>query len=109
MRIVPVKPTSINKAFKGRKFKTKDYLTFEKDSLYFIKKHALPDKPIGLKLEYGFSNSAQDVDSCIKLSQDILQKKLNFDDKIIMQLIVDKKVVKKGQEYWAYEFYTIIQ
>ena len=72
-----------------------------------IKKENLPEGPIGLRLEYGFSNRAQDVDSCIKMSIDVLQKRLGFNDKIIMELYVKKILVPKGEEFWSFEFYTI--
>jgi Holliday junction resolvase RusA-like endonuclease len=108
MNRVDVKPISINTAYRGgRRFKTKKYIDFEAHSMAIIKKEKLPEGPIGLRLEYGFSNRAQDVDSCIKMSIDVLQKRLGFNDKIIMELYVKKILVPKGEEFWSFEFYTI--
>jgi hypothetical protein len=108
MNRVDVKPISINTAYRGgRRFKTKGYIDFEAHSMAIIKKEKLPEGPIGLLLEYGFSNRAQDVDSCIKMSIDVLQKRLGFNDKIIMELYVKKILVPKGEEFWSFKFYTI--
>lgn len=108
MNRVDVKPISINSAYRGgRRFKTKGYIDFEAHSMAIIKKEKLPEGPIGLLLEYGFSNRAQDVDSCIKMSIDVLQKRLGFNDKIIMELYVKKILVPKGEEFWSFKFYTI--
>lgn len=107
MNKVPVKPISINKAYRGgRRFKTKDYINFEKLSMPLIKKVKLPTGVVGLNLEFGFSNKAQDVDSCVKMSIDVLQKKLGFNDKVIYHLYVKKVIVKKGEEYWSFEFFS---
>lgn len=58
-----------------------------------------PDGPLYLKIVFGFSNKASDIDNPVKPFIDILQKKYKFNDKRIYCLQVDKKDVKKGEEY----------
>lgn len=89
----------------GRKFKTKAYTAYEKECLALLPSESVNwDKvPIELSLTVGFSNMASDVDNVVKPFVDILQKKYNFNDKYILRLIVEKKLVKKGFEY--IEFY----
>jgi len=102
---VDIKPLSVNQAWMGRKFKSKAYVQYEKDCLFL-----LPDteinwdkQPLELSMTVGFSNMASDVDNVVKPFVDILQKKYKFNDKFIVRLIVEKKLVKKGAEY--IEFY----
>lgn len=102
---INVKPLSVNQAWMGRKFKTKAYLAYEKECLALLPVEPVNwDKvPLELSLTVGFSNMASDVDNVVKPFVDILQKKYNFNDKYILRLIVEKKLVKKGFEY--IEFY----
>jgi Holliday junction resolvase RusA-like endonuclease len=102
---INVKPLSVNQAWMGRKFKTKAYISYEKECLALLPSEPVNwDKvPIELSLTVGFSNMASDVDNVVKPFVDILQKKYNFNDKYILRLIVEKKLVKKGFEY--IEFY----
>ena len=98
---VNIKPLSVNEAWKGRKFKSPKYKLYEQELLF-----ALPmtdinwdTLPLEVSLVVGLSNMASDVDNIVKPFIDILQKKYNFNDKYILRLIVEKKMVKKGFEY----------
>lgn len=98
---INVKPLSVNQAWRGRKFKTPLYLAYEKECLALLPSESVnwDTVPIELSLTVGFSNMASDVDNVVKPFIDILQKKYNFNDKYILRLIVEKKLVKKGFEY----------
>ena len=104
---INIKPMSVNGAFKGRKFRTKEYDRYEKSIMLMLPKIKLPPQPFALTLEFGFSSPLADVSNPIKLIEDILQKKYDFNDREIYKVIATKKHVKKGQEYilWNIETY----
>lgn len=54
---------------------------------------------IEIHLTFGFSNKASDIDNPIKPTLDILQQKMEFNDKQIYRLVVDKHIVKAGKEF----------
>jgi len=101
------KPLSVNKAWQGKRFKTKDYQAYECELLYSIPAQQLPKSPYSISFEFGFSNINSDWDNPIKPLQDILQKKLGFNDKDIYEAYVKKVKVKKGQEYSRVEIRTL--
>lgn len=96
---IDIKPLSVNKAFQGRRFKTKAYKSYEKIVLLMLPNLKIPDPPLKLKYEYGFSNKNADIDNPCKLITDILQKKYGFNDRDIYQLNQKKVIVPKGSEY----------
>ena len=78
---IDIKPLSVNQAWKGRRFKTKEYKDFERSVLYMLpKKQNIPDGRLILNLKFGFSNQGSDLTNPIKLVEDILQKKYKFND-----------------------------
>jgi len=95
-----IKPLSVNQAWKGRRFKTSEYKAFERTVLLMLpRKLEIPEGPITLKLEFGFSNSNSDIDNPVKMFIDCLQKKYKFNDKRICELNIKKRPVKKGDEF----------
>lgn len=104
MDFVLIKPLSINEAWRGRLFKTKEH------NNYLVKLHVmlppkikLPPPPYEVYYEFGFSSSTSDWDNPVKPFQDALQKKYGFNDKQIMRAVVHKKLVKKGHEYIGFK------
>lgn len=95
----PIKPLSVNKAWQGKRFKTKDYLQYEKQVLFLLPKIIIPDGKLLLEITFGMSNKASDIDNPLKPFLDILQKKYNFDDKQVYKLIVNKEITAKNQEF----------
>lgn len=82
MRIViPIKPISINQAFKGRRYKTDKCKKFEWDLWQLLK-----NKPMlkgTVEIEYHFylkNHKLADYDNMIKVLQDILVKKGYIED-----------------------------
>lgn len=95
-----IKPLSVNEAWKGRRYKTDKYKTYERTVLLMLpRKTEIPEGNIALRLEFGFSNSSSDIDNPVKLFIDCLQKKYKFNDKRITELNIKKRPVKKGAEY----------
>lgn len=98
---IDIKPLSVNKMFRGRRFKTKEY------ELYIIKLLKLlpnklkvnPKSKLKLTIEFGYSSKASDVDNGIKGFTDTLVKKYGFDDRNIYELHVFKEITKKGEEF----------
>jgi Holliday junction resolvase RusA-like endonuclease len=101
-----IKPLSLNKAYSGRRFKTKETKKYCRDLMILLPKNdyriSAGDK-LELTIKYGFSNAACDTDNHAKVFQDVLQDKYNFNDKQIYALLQYKSVVKKGDEYIKFE------
>lgn len=94
-----IKLLSVNGAWQGRRFKTKNYDNYENTLLY-----TLPDEKINIIKSYyiififNFSNKLSDWDNPIKPLQDILQKKYGFNDRDIYIALTFKKIVPKKDE-----------
>lgn len=102
MTKINIKPLSVNDCWQGRRFKTKKYKAYEEVLLMRLKPIKIPEPPLTIKIEFGFSTSLADIDNPIKPFLDILQKKYKFNDRDIYQLNISKKVVGKGLEYIDY-------
>ncbi len=100
---IEIPPMSVNKAWKGQRFKTKEYLMYEGIVLIMLPKMAIPEPPFKINIQLGFSNSLSDIDNPVKLILDILQKKYKFNDRDIFELNIKKETVKKTKEYFAFE------
>lgn len=96
---IDIKPLSVNEAWQGKRFKTPKYTKYVNDVMFLLPRFRLPDPPYRLKIVVGYSNPASDIDNCVKPFTDILQKKYNFDDKLIYKLEVEKVIVQKGKEF----------
>ncbi len=108
---VDIKPLSVNSAWQGRRFKSPAYTAFTKEVMFRLNKIkiTLPEPPYQIRFKFGFSSSASDWDNCIKPAQDCLATKYGFNDKLIRKGIVETELVKKGQEYFAFEITTLNQ
>ena len=98
MITVPVKPMSQNKAFLGRKTKSKEYRVYEGNVMELLPPLDVPEGQLKLTLDVYYSNRAADIDNCLKPFIDILQKEYGFNDNKIYKLDVEKFIVKKGEE-----------
>ena len=104
-----IKPLSVNKVWQGKRFKTQHYKKYESDLLLILPNIDLPEPPFSVYYEFGFSSSASDIDNPIKPLQDVLQKKYNFDDKHIFEMVVRKTKVKKGKEYIKFSIKNFVE
>jgi len=106
---VDLKPLSVNDAWRGQRFKTKEYQQYEKTLLFLLPKANLPEPPFKISFEFGFSNKASDLDNPVKPLTDILQKKYGFNDRDIYEATIKKVIVEKGKEYFAFKIETLTQ
>ena len=103
---IKIKPLSINAAyrpFEGRVIKSVAYRDYEKELWYKLPNKSIPQGKLLLDVKVGYSSARSDIDNFLKPFVDILQKKYVFNDNMIYKLIVEKKIVKKGNEYIDYK------
>ena len=100
MNKVNIKPLSINKAWQGKRFKTRNYKLYEEE-LFLILPNINIDNNKKLKIYFivGYSNKLSDIDNFLKPFIDIMQKKYNFNDRNIYELNIKKEIVEKGHEF----------
>ena len=99
---INIPPMSVNKAWQGKRFKTKTYIKYEEAVLLMLPNFVLPEPPYKVIFEFGFSNPLSDVDNPTKPCMDILQKKYGFNDRDVYHIELIKKITAKGQEYFAF-------
>ena len=97
--IVSINPVSVNDCWKGRRFKTDKYKSYERELLLKLKPYKLPEPPYSVYYEFGLSSALSDWDNPVKPFQDILQKKYRFNDVDIQEAVVRKVKTVKGKEY----------
>jgi len=102
-----VKPLSVNEAWQGKRFKTVKYKKYEQMMLSLIPANRVPDGKLCVEMTFGFSNVASDADNPVKPLADILQKRYGFNDKQIYRLVLNKEIVKKGNEFIEYRITEI--
>ena len=101
--MIKIKPLSVNQAWKGKRYKSNLYKSYEKNLLYLLPSIKMPDGKLQLNLVLGFSNKGSDLDNPVKMIQDILSKKYGFNDNLIYRIILNKEIVKKGEEFIKFE------
>ena len=107
MNRIDVVPMSVNKAWKGQRFKTEDYRNYTKKLLFLLPKIKTPAPPYSIYLEFGMSNNASDFDNPVKCFVDVLQVKYMFNDKDIMEAHIKKVIIPKGKEYIEFDIQTL--
>lgn len=101
---VDIKPLSVNRAWVGRLKKTSLHKKYIRDlSLIMPSLTICPDSMLEVFIEWGFSSKASDIDNPIKPFLDALESKYGFNDKNIARLILEKKIVKRGEEYIKFD------
>jgi len=104
-----IKPLSVNKVWKGKRFKTNDYKSYEQELFLLLPKITIPKGKLKLSLVFGFSSKASDIDNPVKPFVDILQKKYLFNDKMIYQMEIKKVDVKKGKEFIDFKIESVFE
>ncbi len=105
---ISIKPLSVNKAYRGRRFATKDLHDYKTALNFLLPKLTLPKTgKLSVKYIFGLSSKGSDGDNLIKCFQDCLADKYGFNDNRIYKWSVEKKDVKKGEEYIEFELSTI--
>ena len=100
---IPVKPLSVNEAWKGRRYKSASYSRFE-ILLYAKLLHTvrpnIPDGDLEIHFVWGFSRFRQsDYDNPIKTAQDVICRWLKIDDSRFVSGSQLKVKVDKGDEF----------
>lgn len=103
---VKTKPLSVNDAWKGRRYKTDAYKSYESLVTWMLPRVKMPEPPYSVYYEFGFSSRGSDIDNPVKLFQDILVKKYGIKDQDIYEIHVVKKIVKKGDDYIKFKIET---
>lgn len=94
------KPISVNECWMGRRFKTKKYEMYERELFIKLDNSILEvEPPYCFQIVLGLSNITSDIDNPLKPFIDILQKKYNFNDRHIYELLIKKTIVPKGAEF----------
>lgn len=108
---INIKPMSVNRAYKGRKYKTPGYTGYTEHILLCLNAYTPPDidfkKPFGISYTFGMSSRAGDVDNPVKPLQDILSRKYGFNDNMVYEIRAYKRIVPKEQEFVSCHFYQI--
>jgi hypothetical protein len=105
---IKIKPLSVNQCFQGRRFKTPKYKTYENILLSKLEPLELPLPPFEIYFKFGFSSKLSDWDNPIKPFQDILQKKYKFNDRDVFKAVIEKEIVKKGNEFIEFSIKSIV-
>ncbi len=100
---INIKPLSANEAFRGRKYRTPKYDKYINDLMYLLPRIKHTEPPYLIEIVIGYSNVLSDIDNALKPFIDCLQKKYGFNDRHIFKLIVEKKIVSKGNEFIDFE------
>ena len=103
MNKLKIKPLSVNAAWKGRRYKTEDYVRYGADLGLLLPKIDVPEGKLSIHYIFGLSSRGSDYDNLIKPFQDIISQAYGFNDNQIYQAIIEKEIVKKGEEYIAFE------
>lgn len=101
--MIAIKPLSVNKAWQGRRFKTKEYKVYETELSALLPRLNVPNGKIRIDVTFRFKNSLSDIDNPLKPFLDILQKKYGFNDRDIYELNVKKEVGEDGIEFNIYQ------
>lgn len=97
---IDLKPLSVNKAWKGRRFRTDEYKNWKTSLLVLLPRSKKEYKGnLELNVVFGFSSKGSDIDNPLKPLIDTLQEKYSFNDNQIQRLVVEKEIVKKGNEF----------
>jgi Holliday junction resolvase RusA-like endonuclease len=97
--IIEINPLSVNQCWQGKRFKTPQYKSYERELLLKLKPKTFDFEKLSIEIEFGFSSKLKDIDNPLKPLLDILQKKYGFDDRNIFKLVVEKRIVTKGKEF----------
>lgn len=105
---VNIKPLTVNRAWKGRRFKTDEYKRYEKELMSMLPEFVVPETDLSIRIEFGFSSKLADFDNPVKPFIDCLQKKYGFNDRQIKKALIMVRHVEKGAEYIDFELFRFV-
>ena len=98
--ILNISPISINKAFKGRRFRTLEHKKYVKDLLILLKRYKgiKPKNNYRIEIIFYFKNNLSDLSNYVKIFEDcIVKSKIVKDDRYCMEMLLIKKIDKKNE------------
>lgn len=104
-----IKPMSVNQAWQGRRYKSKQYIKYAQDINMLLRPMEVPEGYLEIYLKFGFSNKASDFDNPVKPFVDCLQAKYGFNDKMIKRAVIEVEHVMKGEEFIEFEIKELEQ
>lgn len=107
MHTLPIKPISLNSAYRGRRFKTPELVAYKKLIFYTAPAIKIPEGKLKVKYIFGVSSMNSDVDNLVKCVQDSLAEKYGFNDKLIYKIEVEKVDVEKGKEFISFDIISL--
>ncbi len=99
MEKINIKALSVNSCYQGKRFKNQVHKDYVRDVLSQLPIKFIGRPPYKLILEFGLSSKLQDLDNCIKVFQDCLTVKYDFNDRDIYEIQATKLNVEKGNEF----------
>lgn len=99
---IDIKPLSVNKAYRGRRFATKELAEYKKQLNYLLPKLKIPEGKLRVEYIFGVSSKGGDGDNLIKVFQDCIAEKYGFNDNHIYKWLVSKVIVRKGREFISF-------
>lgn len=106
MARINIKPLSVNDAYRGRRFATRDLTQYKEDLGWLLPKMEVPKGPLAVKYIFGVSSGRSDLDNCCKTFQDIIANQYGFNDAMIYHIEMEKAIVQKGHEFVEFELST---
>jgi len=103
METINIKALSVNSCYQGKRFKNQLHKDYVKEVMSQLPIKFIGIPPYKLVIEFGLSSKLQDLDNCIKVFQDCLTVKYNFNDREIYEIQANKYNVQKGQEYIKFD------
>ena len=103
---IDLKPLSVNDAYRGRRFATRDLAQYKEELGWLLPKMEVPKGPLFVHYRFGVSSGRSDVDNLVKCLQDAIADRYGFNDMLIYRIEMEKVVVPKGKEFVEFELST---
>lgn len=103
MNRLNLKPLSLNKAYRGRRFATSELQDYKASIWALLPRRSELKGKLAVSYVFGVSSKGADVDNCIKCFQDALAEAYGFNDNTIYEWHVKKVITKKGEEFIDFE------
>ena len=103
MEKINIKALSVNSCYQGKRFKNQVHKDYVREVLNQLPIKFIGRPPYKLVLEFGLSSKLQDLDNCIKVFQDCLTVKYDFNDRDVYQIEARKFIVDKNKEYISFD------
>lgn len=106
-RINNISALSVNRAYKGRRFRTPDHKMYKDRLAIEFRRFKLPliDDRAFIYIKFGITDQ-QDVTNGIKMFEDALCNHIGINDRKVGMLICEKEVVKRVDRFIEFGIYN---